>query len=196
MSKRLSRILKVLLWLFPLILSSAILVFTLRINTPNLPNLARISYDLEQKVHELSTLSGVLGAGIVIADTKLNERMMLTYRVNDEEAMWMFRRLAVTHGFKVPLFNAQGPNTHQMVDVLNGGSTCFPFKMTVMAAQMPSLIDKIKSACLFGMPYIDSRYRHYILFFTNMEMTLMDFEEHLSHIDQTKQILFLSWIQQ
>ena len=194
MKKTFERVLKITFWLLPLALAMYIVQSGTRFEIHEGPDLARISKTLESKIDDLSMLPGVLGAGVVMADLKNNERMMLTYNVNDREAMWMFRQLALSHGVRVPLFNLGGPNTLHLLDVMNGGNYCFDFKDTVMASQMPPLKEKIKSACLFGMPFINAQFRHYILFFTNKPMTLDDFVQHEHLIDQTKQILFLGWI--
>ena len=185
----------VLLWVLPILIAVVTVRAGKGMDTTDMPSSVRLARELEPDIAVLSKLPGILGAGIVVVDPKLNERMMLVYNVPDQETMRMLSEFTLIHGLKQSLFDIGGRNTTGILEVINGGSTCMPFKTTVMASQMPKLTAKIKTACLFGMPLMDMRYRHYFLFFTSKDMTLRDFEKHQPMIERAKQQFFLSWSQ-
>jgi len=192
-----STFMKLLIWFAPMVISLSAMYFVVKAESPRLPNLVRVSTEIEEKVDALAALPNIQAAGVVFVDTQKNERMMLTYRVNDTDLAWLLRKYIVMYGFKVPLFESEHgyEDMVKIVEVLNGGSVCVPSMNLVMFRKMPDLAKHVGSACFFGMAYIDPRYRHYILVFTKEPMSIKDFDEHGFLIDSTRQKLFLSWIQ-
>lgn len=195
MKKVLLNALKLLFWVSPVIVALGIIATSHKISMSGEADLTRVTPDVRSDVQTLSYLPNVVGAGVVIADMKSNRREMLTYQVNDVRDMALFIEYMAIFGTSLTVFNQHGPNTIQMLDVLNGGSVCFPFSASVMAHQMPKLNTRVKTMCLFGLPFVEPRYRHYILILTNAHMSMTDFAQYEHLIGQTKQNLFLSWVQ-
>lgn len=160
---------------------------------PETVNVALVTDDMRKQVHSLVQQPKVIATGIVLADIWNNERMALYYEVNDGELNKMLNQYIAKFGFKQVIFvpNSE-PNelhTQNVLDVINGGSVCTPFDKTLLAKNMPILNDKIKSACMYGVPFTNARYRHYVLMFLSEPDTPSLQFELEPHVDAVKKTM-------
>lgn len=159
-----------------------------------MPNIRNVTPQLDASVEKLVHLPNVAIAGVVIADVVQNTRQPLVSHFRDKAIRGQIAQYIALHTDIQPVFTSNGPNTLGILDVVNGGNNCAPFTTTIMYSMMPELGKTLKTACLFGMPFIDPRYRHYVLIFFTTEVTLADMGPYEEAIDKVKQATYLSWI--
>ena len=159
-----------------------------------MPNIRNVTPQLDASVEKLVHLPNVAIAGVAIADVVQNTRQPLVSHFRDKAIRGQIAQYIALHTDIQPVFTPNGPNTLGILDVVNGGNNCAPFTTTIMYSMMPELGATLKTACLFGMPFIDPRYRHYVLIFFTTEVTLADMGPYEEAIDKVKQAMYLSWI--
>ncbi len=171
-----------------LICAAVVLGFTLWCSTARTPvppsappetvSVAIVNDAMRRQVHELALSPKVVATGIVLADVWNNERMMLYYEITDRQLDLMFKKYIARFGFKQVIFTPDSePNeqhTADVMDVMNGKTVCTSFNKTILAQNMAELKTKISTACMYGMPFANARYRHYILVFLSEPLTFKE----------------------
>lgn len=163
-------------------------------------DVTRVTAQLRSHTDHLSVAPHVLGAAVIQANVFSNERTPVYYHVSDDATAALVRRYVVLHGLRQVIFTRREEardSTLDMLSVMNGGAVCTPFTATMMWRTMPEMGDRVKGVCLFGMPFLDARYRHYVLLFLDREHTVEEADTVMhDRVEAVKHAMYFSWINQ
>lgn len=119
----------------------------------------------------------IVAIQIVVIDFQRNVRTPIYTSTANIALKELYERFVDTSITDIPLFSGDIVNNKQLVELINGEFTCYPFSDTIVAKLLPESGKYIHTACAVGIPPYYGKFSGAVLVFLKRQPTVDEVDQ-------------------